>query len=140
MCGILAVIGSDDIELARKLSKKMTHRGPDESGIHMDSYRNILCHERLSIIDLTTGRQPILLGEEMSLVHNGEIYNHAELREALKMRYEDSFIYISYDFARISQICITEDARYHKWRDIFQFEKKQNTKHKKTIFVPYMRM
>jgi len=84
MCGILAVLGSEDIELARKMSKKMTHRGPDESGSYKDQFGNILCHERLAIIDLDSGRQPIELGEQMALIHNGEIYNHMALKESLK--------------------------------------------------------
>jgi len=83
MCGILAVIGSTDTELARKLSQKMSHRGPDESGLFTDGLGNILCHERLSIIDLKTGHQPIELGAQLALVHNGEIYNHAALRKTL---------------------------------------------------------
>ena len=44
----------------------------------------ILCHERLSIIDLHTGKQPIQGSDEKTwMVHNGEIYNHQELRQDL---------------------------------------------------------
>ncbi|HKJ48152.1 MAG TPA: hypothetical protein VJ973_03640, partial [Christiangramia sp.] len=60
MCGILAVIGKD-IEAAKisSLSKRMSHRGPDESGLKITEKGYVLSHERLSIVDLTTGIQPI---------------------------------------------------------------------------------
>jgi asparagine synthase (glutamine-hydrolysing) len=81
MCGILAVIGKRDLESVKKLSKRMSHRGPDESGIYQAPNGYILTHERLSIIDLTTGRQPIRGTNNAYVVHNGEIYNHMELRK-----------------------------------------------------------
>ena len=84
MCGILAVIGKKDLETAKQLSKRMSHRGPDESGIHVTEKGHILCHERLSIIDLKTGKQPIQGSHADSwVIHNGEIYNHMELRKKL---------------------------------------------------------
>jgi asparagine synthase (glutamine-hydrolysing) len=83
MCGILAVIGKKDKEEVQRLSKRMIHRGPDESGIYVSPTGSILCHERLSIIDLTTGRQPIQGSKTAYVVHNGEIYNHNELRNTV---------------------------------------------------------
>jgi asparagine synthase (glutamine-hydrolysing) len=83
MCGILAVIGKRSPEEVQKLSKRMSHRGPDESGVHVSPSGAILCHERLSIIDLTTGRQPIQGTTNAYVMHNGEIYNHMELREGI---------------------------------------------------------
>lgn len=81
MCGILAIIGKGkDEQLAKQLSKRMSHRGPDESDIHLTPGGHILGHERLSIIDLNTGRQPIQGTKDAWMVHNGEIYNHRELR------------------------------------------------------------
>lgn len=92
MCGILAVIGSVKkeltLEMALKASKKLTHRGPDESGHVVTSSGHILCHERLSIVDLKTGKQPIKSEDESYLIHNGEIYNHKELRATLSKEYE----------------------------------------------------
>jgi asparagine synthase (glutamine-hydrolysing) len=84
MCGILAVIGkTKDADKIKQLSKRMSHRGPDESGYHV-SDKYILCHERLSIIDLKTGKQPIQGSDENAwVIHNGEIYNHMELRKKL---------------------------------------------------------
>ncbi len=84
MCGILAVIGSKDLELAKKQVQKMCHRGPDEWNVIATEEDQILCHQRLAIIDVNTGRQPIQ-GKNSStyVIHNGEIYNHEELRKGL---------------------------------------------------------
>ncbi len=84
MCGFLAIIGKGkDEELVRELSKRMAHRGPDESDLHITPGGHILCHERLSIIDLHSGKQPIQGCDSAWMVHNGEIYNHQELRDGL---------------------------------------------------------
>ncbi|MDZ4148192.1 MAG: asparagine synthase B [Flavobacteriaceae bacterium] len=82
MCGILAVIGKGkDQALVKELSKRMSHRGPDESDIHITEKGHYLSHERLSIVDLHTGKQPIQGTSTAWMVHNGEIYNHKKLRE-----------------------------------------------------------
>ncbi len=84
MCGILAIIGKGkDQELVKQLSKRMSHRGPDESDLHVTENGHILSHERLSIIDLHSGRQPIKGTSTAYMVHNGEIYNHQELRDGI---------------------------------------------------------
>ena len=84
MCGILAIIGKGkDEQLVTQLSKRMTHRGPDESDIHITDNGHILSHERLSIIDLHSGKQPIKGTNSAYMVHNGEIYNHQELRDGI---------------------------------------------------------
>uniref|UniRef100_A0A0D9WP35 Asparagine synthetase [glutamine-hydrolyzing] n=1 Tax=Leersia perrieri TaxID=77586 RepID=A0A0D9WP35_9ORYZ len=89
MCGILAVLGVADVSLAKRsriieLSRRLRHRGPDWSGIHcyQDCY---LAHQRLAIVDPTSGDQP-LYNEEKSVVVtvNGEIYNHEDLKAKLK--------------------------------------------------------
>lgn len=86
MCSILAILGSisEDATLrerALELSKKQRHRGPDWSGIFSDDGA-ILAHERLSIVDLTHGSQPLLSPDgRYVLAVNGEIYNHRELRK-----------------------------------------------------------
>lgn len=81
MCGILAVIGNRDLGEVQKLSKRMSHRGPDESDIYQNPHGSILSHERLSIIDLSTGKQPIQGTRNAYVIHNGEIYNHQLLRD-----------------------------------------------------------
>jgi asparagine synthase (glutamine-hydrolysing) len=85
MCGIFTVldIKGDPIEL-RKLAighvKKLRHRGPDWSGVYSDD-RAVICHERLAIVDITHGAQPLVdRGTGRVLAVNGEIYNHKRLR------------------------------------------------------------
>ena len=85
MCGIVCALDiKQPADVLRpqllEMSKKVRHRGPDWSGIHADQYA-VLAHERLAIVDPTSGRQP-LFSEDGSLVlaANGEIYNHRELR------------------------------------------------------------
>ncbi|HKL35010.1 MAG TPA: asparagine synthase B [Salegentibacter sp.] len=81
MCGILAVIGKRlSEEKISGLSKRMSHRGPDESDVHVTEEGYVLSHERLSIVDLETGKQPIQGTSTAWMVHNGEIYNHQALR------------------------------------------------------------
>jgi len=84
MCGILAIIGKGkDEELVKEMSKRMSHRGPDESDMFITENGHILTHERLSIIDLHTGKQPIQGTSTAWMVHNGEIYNHEKLRKTI---------------------------------------------------------
>ena len=87
MCSILAILDlkTDAAALRRhaiRLSKLQRHRGPDWSGVYSDSHA-ILAHERLSIVDVTHGAQPLLNpAGTHALAVNGEIYNHRELRPA----------------------------------------------------------
>jgi asparagine synthase (glutamine-hydrolysing) len=84
MCGILAIIGKGkDPQLVKELSERMSHRGPDESDLHIMEKGHIMSHERLSIIDLHSGKQPIQGTSSAWMVHNGEIYNHQELRNGI---------------------------------------------------------
>ena len=93
MCGILAIldIKGNSGELRKKaltLVKRLRHRGPDWSGIYSDP-NGILLHERLSIVDVEHGAQPLvdrLTGRVLSI--NGEIYNHEELRRELKQEHD----------------------------------------------------
>ncbi|WP_029687323.1 asparagine synthase B [Tatumella saanichensis] len=93
MCSIFGVLDlkTDPVELRKKaleLSRLMRHRGPDWSGIYADD-NAILAHERLSIVDVNNGAQPLYnaAGTHVLAV-NGEIYNHQQLREQLSDRYE----------------------------------------------------
>ena len=84
MCGILAIIGKGkDEQLVRELSKRMAHRGPDENDLHITEQGHFLSHERLSIVDLHSGKQPIQGSSTAYMVHNGEVYNHQELRDGI---------------------------------------------------------
>lgn len=84
MCGICGFTGPDDRETLDRMTHRLRHRGPDDHGVYSDGVVS-LGHRRLSIIDLTTGRQP-LANEDGSVlvVFNGEIYNHRQLRQELK--------------------------------------------------------
>ena len=93
MCSILAILDlkSDAAPLrarALRLSKLQRHRGPDWSGVYADD-RAILAHERLAIVDVLHGAQPLLNpAGTHALAVNGEIYNHKELRATLSQPYE----------------------------------------------------
>lgn len=78
MCGILAVIGQYPEDKIRERAARMQHRGPDERETLVTSV-GVLSHERLSIIDVTSGRQPIQGTNNTWVIHNGEIYNHKQL-------------------------------------------------------------
>lgn len=88
MCGIAGYIS--DIKPSKKILKAMTdriaHRGPDAEGFFLDEHA-ALGHRRLSIIDLSTGDQPIFNEDKsMAIIYNGEVYNFIELREELKQK------------------------------------------------------
>ena len=63
------------------MSKKLRHRGPDWSGIFAND-NAILAHERLAIVDPTSGKQPLISQDGKKIIAvNGEIYNHQILRK-----------------------------------------------------------
>ena len=92
MCGIVCAFNiKGDKEVVRtnvlKMAQKVRHRGPDGSGIYSDE-NAILAHERLAIVDPTSGKQPIISQDGKKIIAvNGEIYNHQMLREGFKTRY-----------------------------------------------------
>lgn len=70
-----------------RMSKKIRHRGPDWSGIYCGE-KAILAHERLSIVDVESGSQPLYSKDKkLVLAVNGEIYNHQEIRENYGHKY-----------------------------------------------------
>ena len=92
MCGIVAILNierqtSELRQKALRMSQKIRHRGPDWSGIYSGGSA-ILAHERLSIVDPESGRQPLYSSDRRQvLAVNGEIYNHQEIRERYAGRY-----------------------------------------------------
>lgn len=86
MCGICGFIGFDDEELLLRMTAQLVHRGPDEGGYYLGPGIG-LGHRRLSIIDLSSSRQP-LCNEDGTIwiVYNGEIYNFKEIRKDLERR------------------------------------------------------
>ena len=93
MCGIVGIfdIREQSPELRKKalrMSQKIRHRGPDWSGIYCGDHA-ILCHERLSIVDPQSGKQPLYSPDgKQVLAVNGEIYNHQDIRRATAGGYE----------------------------------------------------
>lgn len=70
-----------------EMSKKIRHRGPDWSGVYTGE-NAILSHERLSIVDPLSGKQPLVSDDgKIILAANGEIYNHKEIRKEFEGKY-----------------------------------------------------
>src|SRR5690606_38249195 len=90
MCGIAGIWHEDkrmaDGDALCRMTRALTHRGPDQEGYHYES-GVALGHRRLSIIDLATGNQP-LCNEDGTIwvAFNGEIFNYLELRADLEKR------------------------------------------------------
>ena len=86
MCGIVCAFdiksNSDEVRSnVLKMAKKVRHRGPDWSGIYSNE-RAVLAHERLAIVDPTSGKQPIISDDGLKVIAvNGEIYNHIDLKK-----------------------------------------------------------
>lgn len=93
MCGIATIFNIKEQtpalrKKALEMAKKIRHRGPDWSGIYCGKTA-ILAHERLSIVDPQSGRQPLFSPDRKQvLAVNGEIYNHREIRKQYAGRYE----------------------------------------------------
>ena len=92
MCGIVCAFDlkqpSNEVRpQILEMSKRLRHRGPDWSGIY-DCETAILGHERLAIVDPTSGKQPLISpSNNLILAANGEIYNHSELRKPYEASY-----------------------------------------------------
>ncbi len=93
MCGIVGVFNLKvDAESLRpqilEMSKKLRHRGPDWSGVFACDTA-LLAHERLSIVDPQSGKQPLYSPDgDIILAVNGEIYNHNDIRKRFEGKYE----------------------------------------------------
>ncbi|MBU1342640.1 MAG: asparagine synthase (glutamine-hydrolyzing) [Proteobacteria bacterium] len=90
MCGICGIFNLDEkpvaVDLINKMNSTMIHRGPDGDGIFVN--KNVgLGHRRLSIIDLSTGDQPMSSSDgQVTIAFNGEIYNFQELKSRLEQK------------------------------------------------------
>lgn len=89
ICGIIDFESSGAVpELAKKMGATMSKRGPDQSGEYY-SKGVAFSHNRLAVIDVENGRQPmtrIIEGREYTIVYNGELYNTQELTDELRLR------------------------------------------------------
>jgi asparagine synthase (glutamine-hydrolysing) len=96
MCGITGIIianqpsetvkTSEGLLCIERMTDRIAHRGPDGKGRWGNEPGNVfLGHRRLSVIDLSeAAAQPMHLNNRYTIVHNGEIYNHVELRKTLQ--------------------------------------------------------
>lgn len=97
MCGIVGVfdfkVSHNELRsTVLRMSKKLRHRGPDWSGIFYCD-KAILAHERLSIVDPQSGKQPLYSSDgNLILAVNGEIYNH----QAIRARYENEYEFLTH--------------------------------------------
>lgn len=88
MCGIVGVVSLEpgreiDANRLTRMRDTLAHRGPDGAGLQVDGPVG-LGHRRLAIVDESGGHQPMMTDDgQVSVVFNGEIYNHAELRREL---------------------------------------------------------
>ena len=93
MCGIVSIFNIQEQtpelrQQALRMSQKIRHRGPDRSGIYCGGSA-ILAHERLSIVDPESGRQPLFAPDKKQvLAVNGEIYNHQNIRARFADTYQ----------------------------------------------------
>ncbi|MBB1389345.1 asparagine synthase B [Shewanella sp. SG44-6] len=93
MCSIFSILdiktdASQLRQVALEMSKLLRHRGPDWSGVYADD-QAILAHERLSIVDVDHGAQPLISFDgNLVLAVNGEIYNHKQLKAQLGEKYQ----------------------------------------------------
>ncbi|MBQ3628840.1 MAG: asparagine synthase B [Bacteroidaceae bacterium] len=116
MCGIVGIfqVKEQTPQLRQKalsMSQKLRHRGPDWSGIWCGGSA-ILAHERLSIVDPESGKQPLFSPDgKQVLAVNGEIYNHQEIRKQFAGRYE----------FQTGSDCEVILALYREWRASLTF-------------------
>ena len=86
ICGIASAGSEPDPATLQAMSEALVHRGPDSDGAFLEGSVG-LAARRLAIIDVAGGDQPITNEDgRLQVVHNGEIYNHRELRERLRRR------------------------------------------------------
>ena len=115
MCGFVGVFDlAQDIDKLRgqvlKMAKKIRHRGPDWSGIYCGD-KAILAHERLSIVGVDSGKQPLYSKDgNLVLAVNGEIYNHKEIRNK----------YTDYEFLTNSDCEVILALYKDKGADLFE--------------------
>lgn len=83
MCGIAVIRGNGKLRYIALMMDRLRHRGPDEQGIYIGE-GCLLGHNRLSIIDIEKGKQPIYNEKrDTVIIYNGEVYNFKELRDKL---------------------------------------------------------
>ena len=82
MCGIGGMLGNPDTAVVQRMNQLQVHRGPDGQNVWSNDYV-AFAHTRLAIVDVHGSQQPIHGSNEHTLIVNGEIYNHLQLRSKL---------------------------------------------------------
>ena len=124
MCAIAGAINYLDYDL-KAIKNALNHRGPDEQATYINNNVALL-HTRLSIQDISSGQQPFTF-QNFTIVFNGEIYNHLELREDLK---EVDF-QTSSDTETLLHLYIKyQDKMFDKIDGMFSFAILDNTQNK----------
>ena len=92
MCGIAGIVSNNQKQISKEKIKSalkcLRHRGTDGEGVWMNDENTIaLAHLRLSIIDLSKeAAQPMHYLNRYCIVHNGEVYNYLEIKDALQKK------------------------------------------------------
>lgn len=88
MCGIAGFLGTGDHVDIERMTRALAHRGPDDEQFYTDPINRLFFgFRRLSVLDHAGGRQPMQTADgNLTLIFNGEIYNHRELRHELEVR------------------------------------------------------
>ncbi|HEU0124333.1 MAG TPA: asparagine synthase (glutamine-hydrolyzing) [Bryobacteraceae bacterium] len=124
MCGIAGLIrygglSPEDRARARRLERALRHRGPDGAGI-VYSARAALVHTRLSLVDLAPHTLPMQSPDgRYTLLYNGEIYNHAALREELEDQWE--FQTRTDTEAALAALCLWGERAVARFAGMFAF-------------------
>jgi asparagine synthase (glutamine-hydrolysing) len=91
MCGIVGYINNKGVKESdiKKMNNAVQHRGPDDYGVYIDMSRTVgFGHRRLSIIDISGGRQPMSNEDDtLWITYNGEIYNFKEIKKGLEEKH-----------------------------------------------------
>jgi asparagine synthase (glutamine-hydrolysing) len=91
MCGIAGIWGDIDEAKVQTMIETQRHRGPDGHGVYISENHGVLGHTRLAIMDPAQGRQPIHNEDHSTtLVANGMVYNHPQLRRKLRENHDFS--------------------------------------------------
>jgi asparagine synthase (glutamine-hydrolysing) len=124
MCGIAGFLTTsadgDSHAVLEKMTAVIHHRGPDEYGVYTDPHA-FLGHRRLSIIDLSSGQQPMANEDgRFRIIYNGEIFNHASIRPELeaaghRYRTHSDTETILHAYEQYGPDCL------HKFRGMFAF-------------------
>jgi len=144
MCGINGLVyknaeNTDVQRIIEKMNQKIIHRGPDEDGFfveHLEDKTIAFAMRRLSIVDLSTGKQPIFTEDKSKvIVFNGQIYNSEELKKTLHfspLEEEDFHLPI---FKQNSTVIGIHEGEIRSSRLQVSFRRSNNSSHRGRLFT-----